>query len=98
MLYPDPSDEYLKALAARALKLYRAAEANANPMQRLVWQSGSFHVFVEAAASFPFDTRPRITTLVNAIMIQVVLKGRELSEAPRVVRRVARRPANTGLD
>jgi hypothetical protein len=67
-------------------------------MQTFIWQWGNFYIFIEAAAVWPFDTRARINRLVNSILIQAVLKQRDLPEAVIVAKRVACRPVNTGFD
>lgn len=96
----DPSEACLAELASCALARYReAAAANPNPLQNYVWGSGNFHLFVEQAApEVPWHVSRRTVNIVNGIMVQLVLKEREMPEAIAAARRVASRPLNTGLD
>jgi hypothetical protein len=94
-VFNDPGPAYLESLARRALRLYwDRIMLGPNPLQRLIWNSGSYLMFIEAAATWPWDTRPRINMAVNRIMVSVLKDGCDLREAVVVEKERPRRASD----
>lgn len=83
----QPTEEYLLALAGRALALHHEWMADATPIQKMVANGGSHYLTIERAAEWPFTSEPYVMCLVNSIMVEVLQKGRNLSDAVRAVPR-----------
>ncbi|MBR1200026.1 hypothetical protein JQ574_28950 [Bradyrhizobium sp. AUGA SZCCT0158] len=92
-LRTQPSNEYIEALAIRALALHRASVAG-NPIRAMVANAGMFMGSIERAVEqwgWPADLSPYIVGLVNAAMVEVLHNGRDLREAVATLHRVKRR-------
>lgn len=91
-LRTQPSNEYIEALAVRALAIHRQYTAG-NPIAAMVANAGMFLYYIERAVDelgWPFDSSPYIVGLVNAAMADVIHNGRDLREAIAAIPRVTR--------